>query len=541
MDSVQFIQNFLVVLLAGTVAAVVCKKLRSSPLAGYLLVGAVIGPGILGFVADPGHELELMAEIGALLLLFSVGIEFSIDELARLKRFFLVGGFSQMCLVGAPLAGAAHLAGFSWPAAVLAGSAGAFSSTVLVFRALSETEQTGTEHGRRAIAVLLFQDVALVPLLMMVPMLTGENAMPGLSDYLLLAAKAVFFLSAVVLLHRLFEGWGALWLANLRSVEIVVLATVTLLCALGWIAWLLDMPPAIGAFAAGLVLSNNLLTKRIDAIILPFRETFAAIFFVTLGMLLQPAALIREPVLLFAGVAGIILLKTMGAAVALRLAGLSWPSSFGMGLGLSQLGEFSFLLLSRGSAAGMIPPEDYNRMLFIAIATLIATPMLLRLGLRWTSGEGNRPGHLKPAANTSDSKRAIVIGIGPIGGQIAARLETKGVDVTLVDLSPVNLHAFIQAGFSTIAGDARTPEVLARAGISSCGLVVVCVPKDQITLEIVRAVNGANSRVPVVVRCRFELFGSRLLRAGATAVVSEEAEAAGPLLSHCERLIERAN
>lgn len=536
MDSVQFIQNFLVVLLAGTVAATLCKRLKSSPLAGYLLVGALIGPGSLGFVADPGHELELMAEIGALLLLFSVGIEFSIDELARLKRLFFIGGSCQMLLVGVPLTFAAHLAGFSWPAAILAGSAGSFSSTVLVFRALSEKEQTGTAHGRRAIAILLFQDVALVPLLMMVPMLTGDEAVPGFADYLLLATRAICFLAAVVLLHRLFAGWGALQLASLRSVEIVVLATVTLLCGLGWVAWLLEMPPAIGAFAAGLILSNNMLSRRIEAIILPFRETFAAIFFVTLGMLLQPAALFREPVLLIAGVAGMVLLKTVSAAIALRLIGLSWPSSLGMGLGLSQLGEFSFLLLSRGSAAGLIAAEDYSRMLFIAIATLLATPMLLRLGLRWTSGEIEQ-GDRQPLERTSDTAKAIVIGIGPIGGQIASRLETQGVSVTLMDLSPVNLHPFTQSGFSTIAGDARVAETLSQAGIRSADLVVVCVPKDETTLEIIRAVHSENRRVPVVVRCRFQAFSSRLLRAGATVVVSEETEAAGPLLTHCQRLM----
>jgi len=536
LDIGHFVRDVVVVLLAGTASSIVCKRWSISLVAGYLVVGALIGHGGLGLVQHPGKELELLAEAGALLLLFSVAIEFPLDELAKLKRFFLVGGASQMTIIAAPLTGLAWFLGMSPAAAFLAGTAGAFSSTVLVFRALTEEGQVETPHGRRAIAVLLFQDAALIPLLLLVPLITGNAQALPWTDYLLLAVKAASFLVAVIFLHWCMSNYAAVWLASLRSVESIVLVTVALLCGLSWTAYLMELPPAVGAFAAGLVLSGNRVSRQIDAIVLPFRETFAAVFFVSLGMLLQPAAVFSEPLLLGLGVVGMLALKTLGAACALRFVGLSWRAALGMGLGLSQLGEFSFLLVSRGVAAGIISAEDYNRMLFVAVVTLIATPLLLRRGLVWAKAEDVEPNVTSPNAEAKPA-HAIIIGIGPIGAQVASRLETNGIDVVLIDLSPVNLHAFTQSGFLTIAGDARDPEVLLSAGIGNCELAVVCVPKDAVCGEIVRSLRQANEKVSIVVRCRFQSFAAKLLRAGATVVVSEEQEAAGPLMQQCELLL----
>lgn len=540
MDLAPFAYNFVIVLLAGTASSILCRKLGVSALAGHLVVGALIGFGGMRLVDDPGHELELVAEAGALLLLFSVGIEFSIDELAKLGRYFFVGGAVQMAAVAGPLTAVAHLAGFSLPAALLAGAAGALSSTILVFRALSEEGQVATPHGRRAIAVLLFQDAALVPLLLLTPLLTGDGPPPTGRDYLLLALKATSFLSAVFVLHASMQRFAARWLSKLRSVEIVVLVTVTSLCGLSWVAHLLGLPAAVGAFAAGLVLSGNCLSRQIDAIVLPFRETFAAVFFVTLGMLLDPHAALAEPLLLAAGVVGMVAFKTLAAGLALRVVGLPWGPALGMGLGLSQLGEFSFLLVSRGVSAGLITPADYNRMLFIAVVTLIATPLLLRYGLRGASGETPDDSIDRSGAGPVPSQAAVV-GIGPIGGQLASRLETDGVAVTLLDLSPVNLHRFAQGGFATHAGDARDPATLRHAGGQSWELVAVCVPNDDVALEVVRAVRLVNPTAPIVVRCRLQSYAAKLRRAGATAVVSEEAEAVGPLTRECERFVRRSD
>jgi CPA2 family monovalent cation:H+ antiporter-2 len=295
----------------------------------------------------------------------------------------------------------------------------------------------------------------------------------------------------------------------------------------------------VGALAAGLALSGNRLSHQVDTILLPFRETFAAVFFVTLGMLLDGRIFLAEPLLLGFGLCGMLLLKAAAAVLALRTVGLSWASSLGMGMGLAQLGEFSFLLVAQGVSEGIIGAADYNRMLFVALGTLILTPWLLSYGLRMTDERADHEQQRgKPAAadEAVASGRVIVIGIGPIGRQLASRMELLGIEVCLVDLSPINLFPFAQQGFRTVAGDARDPDVLQRCGIAACRFVVICVPDDHVALDVVRGVRTANLRVPIIVRCRFLMHAARLIAAGAAQVVSEEAEAAGRLLQACERL-----
>lgn len=540
MELQEFATDLLIVLSAGLLAGALCKRLGVSLLVGYLVVGALIGNGVLRLVTQENHELEYLARAGALLMLFSVGIEFSLAELVRMSRYFLVGGAVQMALVGVTLTAVCMAFGMTPNAAVLAGFAGALSSTVLVFKALAESGQTAAPHGRRAIGILLFQDVALVPLMLMVPLLTkGEP--PSFSAYVLLAVKSSIFLAAVGFLRILIGRWVVPTLARLRSVELVVLFALSVLGGACWGAFRLGLPPAIGALAAGVMLSGNRLSKQVDTIVLPFRETFAAVFFVTLGTLMEPTTFFNEPLLLSAGVFGVLALKTAAAAIALKMIGLRWTVALAMGLGLAQLGEFSFLVLAAGVRQEVISVLDYHRMLFIALGTLILTPQLLKLGLRFTRKTTEEPDEMEHArAAGRPIQYGLVIGMGPIGRQIASRLEIMGVEICLVDLSPINLYAFAQQGFHTIAGDAREREVLLRARANRCRLAVISVPDDEAANQIVRVLREINPTTEIVVRCRFQSNVERAARSGATAVVSEESEASGALLRRCQKIFESA-
>lgn len=527
--------DLLVTLGAGLVSGAICKRLGVSLLVGYLLVGSVVGSGGLNLVRGGSAELELLAEAGALLLLFAVGIEFSLEELLKLLRYLIVGGAVQMLLVSIPLAMVARYYGFSWSGALLAGSAGALSSTVLVFRALSELGQTAAPHGRRAIGILLFQDVALVPLLLLVPLLTGRGNAPTFEAYLLLGIKSALFVLATILIQQVISRWGVPLLADLRSVELTVLFTLVFLGGVCWSAARLGLPAAVGALAAGIVLSGNRLSKQIDTIVLPFRESFAAVFFVTLGMLLEPGRLLQEPVLLAGGWLGIVTLKTLAAAVGMRCVGLGWRSSLAMGLGLSQLGEFSFLLIAEGVREGIIDPADYNRMLIIALGTLICTPQFLRWGLAWIEEE--EAGGAESGPGVAAPRGALIVGVGPIGRQVASRLETMGVEVRLLDLSPLNLYPFAQAGFTTFAGDARDPDVLRRAEIEQCELAIVCVPSDDVAAQVVASLRDVSPSLAILVRCRYQSRIPSLEKAGAARVISEEQEASGALVRMCEDIM----
>lgn len=530
--------DLLLVLVAGLLAGVVCKRLGVSVLVGYLVVGAVIGEGGFQLLAGENYDLKHLAETGALLLLFSIGIEFSLEEFLRLGRFFFLGGGTQMVLVAVPMMLLEMALGMAWSSALLVGAAVALSSTVLVFKALEEYGEVGTPHGRRAVGILLFQDFATVPLILLVPLLAGDKVDSAADYWFLLARNSAILVAAVVAARVAIARWLVPLLASFRSTELVVLFALTVLGGSAYGAYMLQLPPALGAFAAGLVLSGNRLTAQIDALVLPLRETFAAVFFVSLGTLMQFGILWTEPLLCVGGLIGVVLLKTGAAAVALRWIGLNWRTALGMGLGLAQMGEFSFILLSAALRQEAIGETTYQRMLFFALGTLILTPQLLKTGLRWADVqldrelEGTRPLELR----VEGSRHAVVIGAGPIGCQLVSQLELSGIDVCLVDLSPVNLHSFAQQGFHTVAGDATDTDVLRRADVTACSLALVTVPKDAVARQIVKTIRRLNRDCTILVRCRYQSNIAGIKSAGADALVSEESEATAGMLRLLERM-----
>lgn len=528
--------DLLIILSAGLFAALVCRGLGVSGLIGYLLVGAALGDGGLGWVHDEGHQLESFAEAGVFLLLFSIGLEFSLDDLRQMGRELLIGGSVQMLLVAVPVGFALHAAGLSPQAACLLASATAFSSTVLVFKALSEWGQSSSPHGRRAIGVLLFQDAALVPLLLLVPFLTGAGQAAGPAAYAILAFTSVLFVVGVLVLRYSLDRWVIPSLAGYRSPELIILFTLVALGGITMVAYKIGLPPAVGAFASGLIFSGNRWTKQIDALVLPFRETFAAVFFVGLGLISQPRLLWVEPLLIGACLVGLFVVKAIAATIALRLTQLPWRSAIGMGVGLAHVGEFAFVLVLLGLESGVVSELNYQRLVVVAVGSLVLTPLILKAGLAWTrDADEASPGELQRRAVVKHDRgdvgrTAAVIGAGPIGRRVAAQMETLGKDVCLIDLSPINLHSFAQEGFRTVAGDAADPAILTLAGADQCPVVAVCVPSDDIAIQVVGAVRRLNPAGFIAVRCRYQSNATKLRKAGAAAVVSEEVEACGALL-----------
>ncbi len=378
--SSTLVYDLLIILAAGLIAGLVCRWLRVSVLIGYLVVGVLVGTGALGWVSDDQHEIEYIAEAGVFLLLFSIGLEFSLDELGRLGRNLIIGGSVQMLVVALPVATLLLTLGLEWQPAILIAAAVSFSSTVLVFKALAEWGHSSLPHGRRAIGILLFQDAALIPLLLLVPLLTDAGKATGPLQYILLAITSLMFVVAVVVLRQLLAKWVVPTFASYRSPDLVVLFAVVLLGGVTLGAYTVGLPPAIGAFAAGLSLSGNRWTKQIDALILPFRETFAAVFFVSLGLLFEPRALLAEPLFTLASFVSLLGIKATAATIALRLTGLRWQAAAGMGIGLAHVGEFAFVLVLLGWEAGVIVKSDYQRIIALAIGSLILTPLLLKTG-----------------------------------------------------------------------------------------------------------------------------------------------------------------
>jgi CPA2 family monovalent cation:H+ antiporter-2 len=449
-----------------------------------------------------------------------------------LGRNLVIGGAVQMILVVLPVAALMLWRERSWQASLLIAAAVAFSSTVLVFKALSEWGQSQQPHGRRAIGILLFQDAALVPLLLMVPLLTGDGGSTGPGQYVLLAIVSLLFVCAVIGLRYTLSRWLIPWFAGYRSPELVVLFTIAALGGVTLGAHSVGLPPAVGAFAAGLIFNGNRWTKQIDALVLPFRETFAAVFFVGLGLIFDPRLIWKEPITMGVGLAGIIAIKSLAATLALRLTGMSLRRAFGMGLGLAHVGEFAFVLLLLGVESGVLSEGDYQRVIGIAVGSLVLTPMLIKAGLRLVQSENAQHEDVSERTPTDalPFSLATIIGAGPIGARVASQLETGGNDVCLVDLSPVNLYPFSQQGFRTVAGDATDAQILELADVQHAELTVVCIPDDHVAVQVVRAVREINRDGKLLVRCRYQANASRLRGAGADVVVTEETEASLALL-----------
>ncbi|QEG36826.1 cation:proton antiporter [Bythopirellula goksoeyrii] len=523
--SFNTIVDLLSILAAGLVAALICRRLKISAIVGYLIIGALLGAGVLDWAGRDNHDIEAISEAGVFLLLFSIGLEFSLDDLLRLGRQLVVGGSVQMALVAVPAGLIFQALGYSLTSSIVMAAALSFSSTVLVFNALVEYGESSTPHGKRAIGILLFQDMALVPLLLLVPMLTGDAA-PSIGDVFRLAAASLLFVGLILVSRYVLAGWLIPSLANYRSPDIIILFTVVALGGITLTAHALGLPAAVGAFAAGLAFGGNRWSAQIEALTLPFRETFAAVFFVSLGLLLDTHIVLESPLRLLLLIAAVILLKAIAACLALRLTGLSWRSSLGIGIGLAHIGEFAFVLTRLAWQEDVISAEEYQLMNAVAIGSLILTPLLLRAGLRWVEAvqEQEAPppsnGLLQPSL-----AGALVIGIGPIGKQIASYLETQGIDVSLIDRSPINLYPFEQLGFHTAAGDATKPEILRSAHTHEAGLVVLCVPDDLIALRILEQVRRLNDQAQIIVRCRYQSSVASFHKAKVQFVVSEEQQA----------------
>lgn len=520
------IYDLLVLLAAGLIASLVCRRLRFPVLIGYILVGVLIGADGLGLIQEENHTIQQFAEAGVFLLLFAIGLEFSLDELLGLGRHLLVGGCVQMLLVAIPVGGTLVACGLDWRSAALLGAAGAFSSTVLVFKTLAEWGRTSAADGRRAIGILLFQDAALVPLLLVLPLLTGSE-LPSLMDCLTLAASSLVFVASVVVLRMVLARWLIPHLVSHRSPDLVVLGAVVVLGGVTLATYYIGLPPALGAFASGLMLGGNRWTAQFDALIMPFRETFAVVFFVSLGLLFDTRVVIAEPLRSLGLLLALIAVKALAAIVALRLTQLSWRAAAAMGIGLAHVGEFALVLVAIGLEADLLAEATAQRFVAVALTSLMLSPLMLHFGLKHSSqivATETDTSSSTAMANMSPGY-SLVIGIGPVGGRIASHLETTGHEVCVIDSSPLNLQPFQQQGFHAVAGDAADADTLQRCHVERATLALVCVPDDVVSLDVVRLIRRLNAGCMIMVRCHFHTNAPGLMKAGASHVISEEVQA----------------
>lgn len=536
MPQIDFLKDLVVILAAAVVVVVLLRRLGVPAIAGFILTGVLIGPTTLKLVDDT-HQVEVLAEVGVVLLLFGIGLELSLERLRRLWKAVVLGGGIQVTVTVALTALVARSFGLSPAASVFVGFVVAVSSTAVVLRGLSRRGELNAPHGRLAVGILVFQDLCVVPMILAVPFLAGKG---GSSDAALrTAATAVLVLGGVLgagvtLVPRLLA-----FVAKTRERDLFVL-TVFLIClGTAWLLSLAGISLALGAFLAGLVVSGSEFRHQALSDLIPTREVFASLFFVSVGMLLDVPDVLAHwlPItwLLLAIVAGKFAI-VLGTALALRL-----PLNVAIlsAATLSQVGEFSFVLLNAASGTELLTATFSHMLLVAIILSMLLTPLAIRFGPHLASGAGKvswlnrRLGAPPPGVDAQEphSDHVIVAGYAITGQAVCQALRDAGVQYIAVDINPDNVREARAAGDRVVLGDVTQHELLEELGCSSARLVVLSINDPRAAERAARTIRHAAPGVPILARAQYVTDKDALLAAGATTVVTAEETARDAIVS----------
>jgi monovalent cation:H+ antiporter-2, CPA2 family len=518
------------ILLASAVAVVVLfRQLAMPAILGYLIVGALVGPQALGFVAD-SEDQRYLGEFGVVFLMFSIGLEFSLPHLVSMRRIVFGLGAAQVAGVIAICMAGAWLAGESWRTGVVVGGVLAMSSTAIISKMLADRMQLHTDHGRQAMGVLLFQDLAVIPLLVLIPALTLSGGAIATQVGVALVK------AAVVLAIVLFVGqrvMGALFgmIARQRSSELFVLSVLLVTLGLAWVTEMAGLSLALGAFLAGMLISETEYRYQVEDYIKPFRDVLLGLFFVTIGMLLDYGVLARNFVAVAATFVLILGVK-FGLVYGLsRAFGNPKPGSLRAALALAPAGEFGFVLIALAQRGGALDAVILQVVLAAALLTMLVTPLLLanmeRIVLTFVASEWTQRAlelHSLAVRTMATRGQVIVCGYGRSGQALAQFLEREKIPVVALDSDPERVRQAAAAGDSVVFGDAARREVLVAAGLARATAVVVSFADTKRALTIIAHVRELRPELPVVVRTFDDTDVARLKEAGAAEIVAEVVE-----------------
>lgn len=506
----------------------VMERFRQSAVIGFIGAGMVLGPGVLGLVRETG-AVRSLAEMGVALLLFSIGLEFSWKRLLKMGRVALLGGSVQIVLTTITGIGLAVAVGLELPGAVAVGAVVALSSTAIVVQALRARNALDASYGRAAIGILLVQDLALVPFVLLLnalgtsaPPLSIQAVVPALIN--LGAMVLAFGLVLLLLLPR-----ALLSRAMMRNRELPILLAITTCIASAYAAHAIGASPSLGAFVAGMLLGESAFADQIRVDVLPLRTLFVTLFFASVGMLADPAWIVSHPLQVFGIALAIIVGKSALAFVAGRAAGLSIVNAMATGVALAQVGELSFVLLQLARTKGVLESESVQALTSAAVLTLLAAPSLVaaapsvsrRLALRLFSARrlADEGRHGPRSARVG---HVILVGFGEAGESASRVLAEAGADVFVFDLDPRLVRRAESQGLTARIGDATSSDVLERASVRSAATLVVAVPDGPVAKLVISEARRLAPHLRIVARSRYHVLVDELMASGATVAVDEE-------------------
>lgn len=536
-----FLNEIVALFLVSVGIAYLCYRLKLVPIVGFLIAGVVIGPNALALVQDQ-ELVDILAEIGVILLLFTIGIEFSLEKLNRIRKAILVGGGLQVLVTIGAVMIILMVFGISWKTGIYTGCLVALSSTAIILGLLSQQGETDTPTGQLSLAVLIFQDLAIIAMVLLVPLLAGR---PGTGfDLLLILGKALLLIAAVIILAYRIVPWILEKVAHTRRQELFLLTVVAICFGTAALTNLAGVSLALGAFLAGLVVSESHFSDQALSEILPLRTIFNAVFFVSVGMLLDIGYIMEYPLLLLGITVIVIFIKVVISSGSLLALGYPIRIAAASGLALAQIGEFSFVLERAGRIAGVSPAGmgALGSQTFIAVSVLlmILTPFLMKAGPGLGRLLARTP--LKKMGQDSDrikeedtpvlEDHVIIIGYGPAGRRLVQVLRETGIPFIVIEMNPDSMTEMRGQGIPVIYGDASRRHILELANVKQAKLCVVAINEPSISPRIIKLAHYLNPTLQIIVRTRYLTDVEHLEKAGADIVVPEEMETTVRLFSH---------
>ena len=528
------LRGLLILLSAALVLGAAFERMKQSAMVGYLLAGALLGPNAFKLVSQD-TTVAAISELGVALLLFSIGLEFSIARLAKLGFRTLIVGSMQVVVTMAATAAIAAI-WISVREAVVIGAIVSLSSTACVLRMLQDRAEIDSVHGRHALGILLMQDLAVVPLVLLVEFMglqSGDGGGAGkvMSELLRTLSLAAVLVSAFFLLCNYVLPWVFRRLQLGSNRELPILLAIATAIGSAWAAHAAGLSPALGAFVAGMLLGGSPFAHQIRADIGVMRTLFVTIFFGSIGMLAEPAWIVQNLPAVLAVVVAFVFGKGIVIWAILRVVRVPHRHAIASGTALAQVGEFSFVLAGVATASGVLTQDHFRLLVAATIITLFLTPLcvgralvvgewienlLCRLNLASPIERSEAAGIAAPAGHV------IIVGFGPAGRRVAEALRQSGRKVIICELNSKSARQAQDLGFEGHVGDAGSDEVLDHAHLESAGALVVTLPDHLATIQLVRMARSKAPNLHVVARARYHRYADDIAAAGADAVVDEE-------------------
>lgn len=540
----------LLYLLAAVLGVVGCRFLKLPPMLGYLVVGVVIGPNALALAQD-SDGVRHLGEFGVVFLMFVIGLEFNLPKLRAMRNHvFGLGLFQVVLTILLGTFGSLFLAALapglwhmSWQTALALSGALAMSSTAIVVKLMADRLELESEHGKRVMGVLLFQDLAVVPLLVLIPALGAP------AEALLMALGVAALKAAVLILVLLIGGhavmrWWLTLVARRKSEELFVLNLLLITLGLAWLTELAGLSLALGAFIAGMLISETEYKHQVETDIRPFHDVLLGLFFISIGMLLDWKLVADRIELVLVLLVFPVLFKLLMVTLLARGLGASMGVSLRTGLYLAQAGEFGFVLLTLAQRNALVPPQLLNPILAAMVLSMLATPLIIQWSNRivmklvaseWMMQSLQMTTIARKSINAN--KHVIICGYGRCGQNLARMLEREGIPYMALDLDPDRVRQAAAAGDSVVFGDAARLQALMAAGLARASAVVVTYLDVPGALKVLGHTRAHAPQVPVIVRTQDDKDLEKLMASGATEVVPETLESSLMLASHALALV----